>query len=160
MTGSPQSRNKNKANETPSDGYHHHEEPRKQKGSGTYPNQWVYKSRSGHNLVIDDSQGQESVTLQHRSGSAVQMLPDGAVQITAHNSLYTMVFGENRITVTGAQDITVKGDCSLRVFGELNETVHGNYEERGSCSFCMWGMEVIHKYRNCNKTSAYSEYSR
>ena len=127
MAGSPQSKNKNKAHKTPDDGYDHHEDARKQKGSGTYPNQWVYKSRSGHSMIFDDSQGNESITLQHRSGSALQMLPDGSVQITAHNSLYTMVFAENRVTVTGAQDVTVKGDCSLRVFGELNETVHGNY---------------------------------
>lgn len=120
------SKNQNPGKETPED-WSRHEDARKGQGAGEYPNQMVYKSRSGHSLIFDDSQGHESVTLQHRSGSVIQMQPDGAVHITAHNSLYTVVFGENRMTVSGAQDITVKGDASLRVYGDMNTTVHKNY---------------------------------
>ena len=125
-SGSGSGGNQNSANETPED-WSRNEDARKGQQAGEYPNQMVYKSRSGHNLIFDDSQGSESVTLQHRSGSVVQMMPDGAVHITAHNSMYTVVFGENRMTVSGAQDITVKGDASLRVYGDLNTTVHKNY---------------------------------
>lgn len=100
---------------------------RKEEKAGTYPNYFSYKSRSGHNFVLDDSKGEESVTLQHRGGTAVQMQADGSLIITAHNSQYNVVFGEHRMTISGAQDITVKGDCSLRVYGEYNATVHGNY---------------------------------
>jgi uncharacterized protein (DUF2345 family) len=95
--------------------------------SGKYPDYMSYKSRSGHNFIFDDTKGQESVTLQHRGGSAVQMRSDGSLHITAHNSMYTVTFGENRMTVTGANDITVKGDASLRVYGDYNVTVHKNY---------------------------------
>lgn len=94
---------------------------------GTYPNYWSHKTRSGHSFIMDDSQGNETVTLQHRSGSAIQMRPDGGVQMTTHNGKYEVVFGENRVTISGAQDITVKGDTSLRCYGDYNVTVHKDY---------------------------------
>lgn len=101
---------------------------RREKGAGTYPNQaLVFHSRSGHNWVIDDSEGKESMTFQHRGGSAIQFQPNGAIQIVSHNSLYNLVFGQNRLTVTGANDMTVKGDGSLMVYGDFNKTVHGDF---------------------------------
>lgn len=97
-------------------------------GAGTYPNQaWVMHTRSGHNITVDDSEGLESMTFQHRGGSALQFQPNGAIQMVAHNSMYHLVFGQNRLTITGANDMTVKGDGSLMVYGDFNKTVHGNY---------------------------------
>lgn len=101
---------------------------RREQGSGTYPNQaLVFHTRSGHNWVVDDSEGNESMTFQHRGGSAMQFQPNGAIQIVAHNSMYNLVFGQNRLTITGAHDLTVKGDGSMMVYGDFNKTVHGNY---------------------------------
>jgi hypothetical protein len=99
---------------------------RGRENSGDYPNYWSHKTRSGHSFIMDDSDGNESVTLQHRSGAAVQMLPNGAMHLVSHNGQYNVVFGENRMTISGAQDITVKGDASLRVYGDYNLTVHGD----------------------------------
>lgn len=96
-------------------------------GAGTYPNYYSQKTRSGHVFTLDDSDGAESVTLQHRSGSMVQFLPDGAVQFISHNGQYTFVFGENRVQITGAYDVTVQGAASLKVDGDYNMTVHGNH---------------------------------
>lgn len=100
---------------------------RSEKDSGKYPNYTSWKSRSGHSVTVDDNAGSESVTIQHRSGSAIQMHPDGGVTFTTHNGKYEVVFGEDRITVSGAQDITVKGDASMRVYGDYNVTCHNDY---------------------------------
>ena len=94
---------------------------RSESKAGQYPNYMSYKSRSGHSLIFDDTAGQETVTLQHRSGTAVQMNPDGGLTMTTHNGKYEVVFGEDRLTISGAQDITVKGDASLRVYGDRSE---------------------------------------
>lgn len=99
---------------------------RKMEGAGTYPNYYTHKTRSGHLFMLDDSEGAEHVTLQHRSGSAVQFMPDGAVVITSHNGQYNLVFGENRVKITGAHDVTVEGAASLDVKGDYNCTVQGN----------------------------------
>lgn len=97
------------------------------KGAGTYPNYHTQKTRSGHTFTLDDSEGAESITLQHRSGSMVQFLPDGAIQFVSHNGQYTFVFGENRVQITGAYDVSVLGAASMRVEGDYNMTVQGNH---------------------------------
>lgn len=102
-------------------------DPATEKGSGTYPNQHVKRTRSGHTITMDDSEDNEHIRIQHRSGSAMIFHPDGAVSITTHKGQYNVVFGQSRMTVTGAHDITVKGDGSMRVYGDFNKTVHGDY---------------------------------
>lgn len=125
--GNKNSKNNNPGKETPKE-WSGGGDTRKDKSSGIYPNQsLVHRSRSGHNFVIDDSKGAESVTLQHRSGTSVQMKPDGQMLITSHNGKYEITFGEDRMTITGARDITVKGDASMRVYGDYNVTCHKNY---------------------------------
>jgi hypothetical protein len=103
------------------------EDARSKKGSGKYPYYYTTRTRSGHVLTLDDSEGHESVTLQHRGGSMVQFMPDGAVQFVAQNGQYTFVFGENRVKITGAYDVTVEGAASMRVKGDYNTTVMGNH---------------------------------
>jgi uncharacterized protein (DUF2345 family) len=100
---------------------------RKAQSAGTYPDYFSWKTRSGHVLQLDDTQGGETVTLQHRGGSAFQIAPDGSMTITAHNGKYEVTFGENRMTISGAQDITVKGDASMRVYGDYNVTCQKDY---------------------------------
>ena len=103
-----------------------HSEARKNKG-GKYPDYFSWKTRSGHSFQLDDTMGQETVTLQHRSGTAIQMASDGTLTITAHNGRYDIVFGEDRMTVSGAQDVTIKGDASIRVHGDYNVTCQKDY---------------------------------
>lgn len=105
----------------------HKSDPRKSKGTGKYPNYFSWKTRSGLSLQLDDSPGNETVTIQHRSGTAIQMAPDGSLHLTSHNGKYDIVFGENRMTVSGAQDITVKGEASMRIYGDYNVTCHNDY---------------------------------
>lgn len=102
------------------------EDARKNEKAGQYPNYHSIKTRSGHLIMMDDSNEAEHVTIQHRSGSMIQFLPDGAVQFVSHKGQYNIVFGEDRILVTGAQDIVVQGDASLRVDGNYNVNVQGD----------------------------------
>lgn len=95
---------------------------------GEYPNYNVItKTKSGHVIMTDDTKGSEHVTIQHRSGSMIQFMPDGAISFGVQNGMYQIIFGENRILVTGAQDITVQGAASLYVKGDYNMTVEGNH---------------------------------
>jgi len=102
------------------------EDARKLTGAGKYPNFYVHKTRSGHTLIMDDSKGAEHVTLQHRGGTMVQLQPDGKLYISAQNGQYNIVFGENRMKITGAYDITVDGAASLKVNKDYNMTVGGD----------------------------------
>ena len=105
----------------------HDSDPRKGEGTGSYPDYFSWKTRSGHVFQLDDTMGQETVTLQHRGGTAIQISSDGSLHLTAHNGKYEIVFGEDRMTISGAQDITVKGDASMRVYGDYNVTCQKDY---------------------------------
>jgi hypothetical protein len=96
------------------------------KKGGKYPNYWVRKSRSGHIMMLDDTQDNEHMTFQHRSGSMVQFLPDGALQIVTNKGRYDVTFGENRVKVTGAIDTTADGDISTKTKKNYNQTVYGD----------------------------------
>lgn len=91
-----------------------------------YPNYWTRKTRSGHSITYDDTKDKESITIQHRSGSMLQLMPDGALQMTTNKGKFEFVFGENRVQITGAHDVTVKGAASMKVEGDYNTTVNGN----------------------------------
>lgn len=97
----------------------------REKGS-EYPNYWVRKTRSGHVFMLDDTKENEHITLQHRSGTMIQLMPDGGFQIVSHKGRYDVTYGENRIKVTGSQDTTVDGDHSTKVKGNQNSTVYGD----------------------------------
>lgn len=120
-------KNPNQERKTTPKKYKVAKDERSEQDAGEYPHYFSWKSRSGHTFQMDDSKGQETVTIQHRGGSAIQMRSDGSVHFTTHNGKYEVVFGEDRLTVSGAQDITVKGDASLRVYGDYNVTCHKDY---------------------------------
>lgn len=94
--------------------------------AGKYPNYYSHKTPSGHTFIMDDSKGAEHVTLQHRSGSMIQMHPDGSVVVRSHGTKYEVVFGDGKMLVTGSMDVTVNGGGSLRVEGDYDLTVAGN----------------------------------
>lgn len=96
------------------------------KNGNKYPNYQITKSPSGHVFELDDSKDAESVTLQHRSGTMVQMHPNGDIVVRAHGNKYDIVFGDGKMLITGAMDITVNGGGSLRVEGDYDVTVGGN----------------------------------
>ena len=52
---------------------HPHSEARKGQSTGSYPDYFSWKTRSGHVFQLDDTQGGETVTLQHRGGTAIQI---------------------------------------------------------------------------------------
>lgn len=94
---------------------------------GEYPNYYIKKTSSGHVFMMDDTNGSEHVTLQHRGGSMIQFTPDGKITFIAQNGQYNVVFGENRMLITGAYDVTVEGSGSLSVDKDYDVTVKGNY---------------------------------
>jgi hypothetical protein len=74
----------------------------------------------------DNAEG-EHITLQHRNGSMIQMQPDGKITITSHDGMYTAVFGQNALWVTGSYDVVVDGSASMKVKGDYNLTVDGDF---------------------------------
>ncbi len=103
------------------------EDSRKKQGAMKYPNVAVHETPSGHTIIMDDSPGNESMTIQHRGGAMLQFKPDGAIHVKSHNGMQEIVMGEKRVKITGAYDVTVEGGGSMRVKGDFNQTIEGNH---------------------------------
>lgn len=97
------------------------------KAGGIYPHQNMTVTQSGHSFILDDSKGAETITLQHRGGTNIQFLADGGLQITTHNGQYNIVFGENRMEITGTKDTRVHGGVTDRFEQNYDATVVGNH---------------------------------
>lgn len=117
----------NNPQDTSPEKYDGPEDARNKKGAGVYPYYNTTRTRSGHVITLDDSEENESITIQHRGGSMVQFMPDGAVHFVSQNGRYTFVFGENRMEVHGAHDVVVHGTSTMRVEGNFDTYVDGNY---------------------------------
>ena len=100
----------------------------------SYPYNHVYESESGHIIEIDDTRGGERIHLYHRSGTFMEIYPDGVkVEKTVGNN-YRIVLEEqydhiqNRynLTVDGPMNILVRNNAVIQVKGNLDMTVGGN----------------------------------
>lgn len=98
-------------------------------------NKVITKTRSGHVLEMNDNEGAEHVTIQHRSGSLVQMQPDGSVRFVSQNGMMGFeINGEGYVKVSGAYNIVVDGAATLKAdsydltaANDLNMTVGGTF---------------------------------
>lgn len=88
----------------------------------------VTQTRAGHLLEVDDSEGAERIRVVHKSGSFVEMRPDGSVQYRANKDKYEVVAGESNMRVQGVINIHVSGDGNIKVGGDCNAEVSGNFK--------------------------------
>ena len=82
-----------------------------------YPFNNAMESESGHVFELDDTPGVERVNLAHRSGTYIEMRPDG--------SKTEKVIVDGVEVIIGNNSIFVGGDCTLQVGGNLKILVQG-----------------------------------
>jgi hypothetical protein len=110
--------------------------------AGRNLNHWAFKDRSGNMMMFNHQRGYENVTIEHRTGAKMQLMPDGSVYIQAQKGQYTMTFGENRMKITGSHDIVVDGAASLKVNGDYNVTVGKDFNLSTSGDFNINALNV------------------
>ena len=102
--------------------------------AAVYPKNFVHETPRGHVIEIDDSfttdaDGNETdhsrIHIYHRSGSFVEMHPNGDV-VTHHKNGFKTVNGNDKVFITGNLDITVNGNMNVTVKGDVTETFEGN----------------------------------
>lgn len=90
-------------------------------GAGVqYPHSRTNVSRSGHVLQFNDTPAGERVLLKHRTGSAVDMLPDGSMAISSNGNLVLTVMKDQTIVIHGNVKYEVNGDFDFDVRGNFN----------------------------------------
>lgn len=83
-----------------------------------YPLNKVKQSESGHIIEIDDTEGAERIHIYHKSGTFIEIHPDGSMVSKVKGSKHEVVISDNNIHVKGNCNITVDGDSSILTKGE------------------------------------------
>lgn len=108
-----------------------------------YPFNNVTQTPSGHSFELDDTPTRERVRLSHRTGTFLEMHPNGDEVHKIYGKGYTIVLGDQeisigvdgktenkcKIVINGDVKLTVKGDMDHIVDGDYNLTVNGYYKQ-------------------------------
>jgi hypothetical protein len=93
-----------------------------------YPYNKVLQTESGHIIEMDDTPGAERLQVYHRSGTFIEIDPNGSVikktkgtsyEIIDRNG-YIAVLGDAHLSVSGATKIYVGGNADIEVEGDTN----------------------------------------
>lgn len=94
--------------------------------NAVYPNNAVHRTHSGHVVEIDDTPDAERIHIYHKSGTFVEMHPNGDV-VTHHKNGFRSVTGNDKLHVTG--DLTIVADGDIAIDGK---TINLNSGTKGA----------------------------
>lgn len=87
-----------------------------------YPYNKVTSTTSGHVIEIDDTPGAERIQAYHRSGSYIEMNPDGSIVVRALNDSFDIVVKDKRIAVVEGDMLisTAQGEVTVTSANSIN----------------------------------------
>jgi uncharacterized protein (TIGR02594 family) len=87
-----------------------------------YPHNKVTSTTSGHVIEIDDTPEFERLHFYHKTGTNIEMQPNGDMVIHTRNdgSLYEAISGQQKSYVKGDKELFCEGDYTMTIFGNLN----------------------------------------
>lgn len=77
-----------------------------------YPHNKVTQTTSGHVIEIDDTPDAERIHVFHKSGTFIEMRPNGDV-VTQHKNGWRSVTGDDKLYVSNNLDIQVAGNLNI-----------------------------------------------
>ena len=121
-----------------------------------YPFNKVIETESGHTIEIDDTPDKERLHIYHKSGTFIEIHPDGTIVVNTKNSSCRIISDNDNkyvggdanenvegskdlkvgsslsIDVSGNADLNIDGNANLTVGGSLSQTVEGSLTIRSS----------------------------
>ena len=94
-----------------------------------FPYNNATQTPGGHSFELDDTPTRERVRLQHRSGTFIEMHPNGDEVHKVYGDGYEITISNKNMYVKGRLKIEVEGDCEIHVAGDLIEQIDGNVEQ-------------------------------
>lgn len=95
----------------------------------TYPYNNVKQTRSGHMFEMDDTKDRERVRLQHRTGTFIEMQPNGDEVHKVYGDGYEITVKDKHVLIQGKCVIEVLGDAFIHIAGDKTETVDGSVSQ-------------------------------
>lgn len=99
----------------------------RKKYKSKYPLNKVIETESGHAFEVDDSPNSERIHMYHKSGTFVEVMPDGTKSTKIIGSDYEITLKDKDLQVSGNLNITVNGNAKFLVKGDKYEEIDGNY---------------------------------
>ena len=93
-----------------------------------YPFNHVRASESGHVEEWDDTPGAERLMKYHKSGTYEEIGPDGTRTVKVEMDNFTIVAGNDEVTVTGDVNFKVDGNMKIETGGDLEMVVGGEWK--------------------------------
>ena len=90
------------------------------KAEDNYPNNKVYETETGHYKEYDDTPGAERIKESHKSGTFYEMQADGSIVTYITKDNYSIVLGDESVTIVGKVTINVGGDVDLTAGGDVS----------------------------------------
>ena len=90
------------------------------KADANYPNNKVYQTETGHYKEYDDTPGAERIKEAHKSGTYYEMQADGSIKTHITKDNYSIVLGDESVTIAGKVTINVGGDVDLTAGGNVS----------------------------------------
>lgn len=100
-----------------------------------YPFNTVTQTESGHLFELDDTPKRERVRLAHRTGTFIEMHPNGDEVHKVFGDGYEITIKDKNVLIQGKCNIEILGDANIHVAGDKIEQVDGNYELRVKKNF-------------------------
>jgi len=93
-----------------------------------YPYNNVTQTESGHTFEMDDTPSQERVRIQHRTGTFIEMHPNGDEVHKVYGTGYEITVKGKNVQINGVCNITINGDSNVHITGNKVERIDGNYD--------------------------------
>jgi hypothetical protein len=93
-----------------------------------YPFNNVTQTESGHIFELDDTPKRERVKLMHRTGTFIEMFPDGSEVHKVYGDGYEITIKNKNVHIKGRCSITIDGDSITHIKGDKLEKIDGDYE--------------------------------
>jgi len=92
-----------------------------------YPYNKVTETSSGHRIELDDTPGNERISIVHDVGSGMEYYADGTVVINSTDKTIQVVGDDFTVYVKGNGDITYEGNVKMHVKGDMHLKVDHNF---------------------------------
>ena len=92
-----------------------------------YPYNNITATASGHVFELDDTPKGERIRLKHRSGTFIEMHPDGDEVHKIYGDGYEITVKNKNVYIGGVCNITIKGDSLVNYQGNRKEIVEKDY---------------------------------
>jgi uncharacterized protein involved in type VI secretion and phage assembly len=94
--------------------------------NSTYPNNRVFKTRMGHVIEFDDSEGNKRIRIHHTSGTEIIMEDNGDLTELVKGNVTRIVEGNITETISGNVTREITGNVAETVSGDVTRDIDGN----------------------------------